>query len=174
MGDLLFYFTEWLRNTPLNDVALAISESAPTLWIGEHFWAIPIFQIIHIMAISASFASVLMINARMLHLAGSSTLEETTARYLRVIWWSLLVLVLSGLLMIVGEPIREFINAVFWVKMGLFVTAVLFTIWFHKGVAKRFSGAAEASAGAKLAGLVLVVLWCMIMTGGRWIAYNPG
>ena len=174
MGDLLFYFTEWLRNTPLNDVALAISESAPTLWIGEHFWAIPIFQIIHIMAISASFASVLMINARMLHLAGSSTLEETTARYLRVIWWSLLVLVLSGMLMIVGEPIREFINAVFWVKMGLFVTAILFTIWFHKGMAKRFAGTAEASAGAKLAGIVLIILWCMIMTGGRWIAYNPG
>jgi len=174
MGDLLFYFTEWLRNTPLNDVALAISESAPTLWIGEHFWAIPIFQIIHIMAISASFASVLMINARMLHLAGSSTLEETTARYLRVIWWSLLVLVLSGFLMIVGEPIRELVNAVFWVKMALFVTAILFTIWFHKRVAKRFGGTAEASAGAKLAGIVLVILWCMIMTGGRWIAYNPG
>jgi len=174
MGDLLFYFTEWLRNTPLNDLALAISESAPTIWIGEHFWAIPIFQIIHILAISASFASILMINARMLHLAGSSTLEDTTVRYLRVIWWSLLVLILSGGLMIVGEPIREFINAVFWVKMGLVVTAILFTIWFHKGMAKRFSGTAEASAGAKLAGVVLVILWCMIMTGGRWIAYNPG
>jgi hypothetical protein len=37
------------------------------------------------MAIAASFASVLMINARMLRLAGSSTLQETTARYLRVI-----------------------------------------------------------------------------------------
>src|SRR6187549_2718839 len=122
MGDLLFYFTEWLRNTPLNDVALAISESAPTIWIGEHFWAIPIFQITHIMAISASFASILMINARMLRLAGSSTLEDTTARYLRVIWWALLVLVLSGILMIIGEPIREFINGVFWTKMILFVT----------------------------------------------------
>ena len=174
MGDLLFYFTEWLRNTPLNDVALAISESAPTIWIGEHFWAIPIFQITHIMAISASFASILMINARMLRLAGSSTLEDTTARYLRVIWWALLVLVLSGILMIIGEPIREFINGVFWTKMILFVTAVLFTIWFHKGVAKRFSGTAEASSGAKFAGIVLVVLWLMIMTGGRWIAYNPG
>ena len=174
MGDLLFNFTEWLRNTPLNDVALAISESAPTLWIGEHFWAIPIFQIVHIMAIAASFASVLMINARMLHLAGSSTLEETTARYLRVIWWSLLVLLLSGILMIIGEPIREFINGVFWVKMALVVTAILFTIWFHKSTAKRFPGTAEASAGAKLSGIVLVILWCMIMTGGRWIAYNPG
>ena len=174
MGDLLFYFTEWLRNTPLNDVALAISESAPTIWIGEHFWAIPIFQITHIIAISASFASILMINARMLRLAGSSTLEDTTARYLRVIWWSLLVLILSGALMIIGEPIREFINGVFWTKMILFVTAVLFTIWFHKGVAKRFSGTAEASSGAKVAGIVLVVLWLMIMTGGRWIAYNPG
>ena len=135
MGDLLFYFTEWLRNTWLNELALTISESAPTIWIGEHFYAIPIFQVIHILAISASFASILMINARMLNLAGHSTLEETTARYLRVIWWSLLVLVLSGALMIVGEPIRELINAVFWVKMGLFVTALLFTIWFHKSVA---------------------------------------
>ena len=174
MGDLLFYFTEWLRNTPLNDVALAISESAPTLWIGEHFYAIPIFQVIHILAISASFAAVLMINARMLKLAGHGTLEETTARYIKVLWWSLLVLVLSGICMIVGEPIREFINGVFWVKMGLFVTAVLCTINFHKRVSKRFSGTLEASAGAKLAGLVLVVLWLMIMTGGRWIAYNPG
>ncbi|HEY6817514.1 MAG TPA: DUF6644 family protein [Croceibacterium sp.] len=174
MGDLLFNFTEWLRNTPLNDLALSIGESAPTLWIGEHFYAIPIFQVIHILAISASFASVLMINARMLNLAGHSSLEDTTARYLRVIWWSLAVLILSGALMIIGEPIRELINAVFWVKMILFVTAVLFTIWFHKGMAKRFAGKAQASAGAKLAGVVLVVLWCMIMTGGRWIAYNPG
>ena len=173
MGDLLFNFTEWLRNTPLNDLALAISESGPTLWIGEHFYAIPIFQVIHILAIAASFASVLMINARMLRLAGHGTLEETTARYLRVIWWSLLVLILSGSLMIIGEPIREFINAVFWIKMILFVIAVLFTIWFHKGISRRFAGG-EASGGAKLAGIVLVILWCMIMTGGRWIAYNPG
>ena len=174
MGDLLFNFTEWLRNTWLNELALTISESAPTLWIGEHFWAIPIFQVIHILAISASFASILMINARMLRVAGSSSLEETTSRYLRVVWWALAVLVLSGFLMIVGEPIRELVNAVFWVKMTLFVTAILFTIWFHKSVAKRFGGVAEASAGAKLAGVVLVILWCMIMTGGRWIAYNPG
>jgi hypothetical protein len=174
MGDLLFYFTEWLRNTPLNDLALTISESAPTMWIGEHFYAIPIFQVIHILAISASFASVLMINARMLRFAGHSSLEDTTARYLRVIWWSLLVLILSGALMIIGEPIREFINAVFWIKMALVVIAILFTIWFHKSTAKRFAGTAEASAGAKLAGVVLVILWCMIMTGGRWIAYNPG
>lgn len=173
MGDLLFNFTEWLRNTPLNDLALAISESAPTLWIGEHFWAIPIFQVTHILAIAASFASILMINARMLKLAGSSTLQETTDRYLRVVWWALLVLILSGICMIVGEPIREFINGVFWVKMALVVTAILFAIWFHKGVAKRF-GTGEASAGAKLGGIVLVVLWLMIMTGGRWIAYNPG
>jgi len=174
MGDLLYHFTEFLRTTQLVELALWISDTSISMWIVTHFWAIPIIQCIHILAIAASFASVLMINARMLHLAGSSTLEETTARYLRVIWWSLLVLVLSGICMIVGEPIREFINGVFWVKMALFVTAVLFTIWFHKGVAKRFSGTSEASSGAKFAGIVLVVLWLMIMTGGRWIAYNPG
>jgi len=35
------------------------------------------------------------------------------------------------------------------------------------------NGAVEQLASTP-AGLVLVVLWCMIMTGGRWIAYNPG
>ena len=140
MGDLLFNFTEWLRNTPLNELALChFGIRLRRMWIGEHFWAIPIFQVIHILAISASFASVLMINARMLGIAGSSTLEETTARYLACCGGRWLVLVLSGILMIIGEPIRELINAVFWIKMALVVIAILFTIWFHKGVAKRFA-----------------------------------
>ena len=173
MGDLLYQFTEWLRTTQIVELALWISDTSLSGWIVTHFWAIPIIQCIHIIAIAASFASVLMINGRILGLAGSSTLEETTARYIRVIWWALLVLIISGFFMIVGEPVRELVNPVFWLKMVLFVIAILFSLWFHRGVVRRFPHGKEVSGSTRLAALFLIVLWILIMFCGRWIAYAP-
>ena len=62
MDDLLFQFTEWLRSTQLTELALWIDETAAREWIVTHFWAIPIIQCFHILAIAASFASILLIN----------------------------------------------------------------------------------------------------------------
>ena len=173
MGDLLYSFTEWLRSTQLTELALWISDSSLTLWIVTHFWALPIIQVFHILAISASFASILMINARMFGIAGSSSMAETANRYIRVLWWSLVVLLITGLLMIITEPIRELINPIFWIKMVLVVFGVLITIWFHKGVLKHVAAGRDIVATDKATGAFLVVLWMVIMLCGRWIAYAP-
>jgi hypothetical protein len=170
MDDLLFEFTEWLRSTPLNNLALDISESGATMWIGEHFWAIPIFQVVHILAISASFAAVLMMNLRVFNLAGHATLAETSQRYSKVLWWALAFLVLSGLLMIVGEPIRELVNPYFWIKMVLVVLGIVVAVLFAKSLGRRSD---TVGAGIRSTALLLVVLWLMIMWCGRWIAYAP-
>jgi hypothetical protein len=175
MGDLLYHFTEWLRTTQLVELTLWLSDTSASLWLQTHFWAIPILQCIHILSIAAAFGSILMVSLRLFSLAGTErTMAETERRYIRWIWWSLVMLVISGSLLVLSEPIRDLINPVFWCKMVGVVLAILVTISFHKSIAKRFAGDREASGGAKLTGIVLVVLWCMIMTGGRWIAYNPG
>ena len=110
MNDLLFEFTEWLRSTQLTELALWISDTSFTGWIGMtsvgDVTVIAALQCIHILAIAASFASVLMINARIFGIAGHATLAETSHRYSKVLWWALVTLVLSGLLLIIGEPIR--------------------------------------------------------------------
>lgn len=173
MDELLFNFTEWLRNTPVNDLALDISDSGPTMWIGERFWAIPIFQVIHILAISFSFAAVLMMNLRVFGLAGHATLAETSHRYSRILWWSLLFLVLSGLAMIIGEPIRELVNPYFWIKMTLLVVGVVLAVLFAKNMGRQAAANDAVGGGTKGAALLLVVLWLMIMWCGRWIAYAP-
>jgi hypothetical protein len=173
MGDLLYSFTEWLRTTQLVEFALWISDTGASMWIVTHFWAIPIIQVVHIIAIAASFASILMINARMFNIAGSSTMADTANRYIRVLWWALVVLVLSGIAMIIGEPVRELINPFFWIKMGLVVFGILVSIWFHKGVLKHVAAGRDIVATDKVTGAFLVVLWCVIMLCGRWIAYAP-
>lgn len=173
MDDLLFEFTEWLRGTPVTELSLWISDTRASEWIAMHFWAIPIFQVIHILSISASFVAVLMLNLRGFGFAGSATLTEAANRYSRVLWWALLGLVGSGFLMIVGEPVRELVNPYFWVKMILLVIGVLVAAAFAKSLAKQGEATGSASGGTKVAGVVLIVLWCMIIWCGRWIAYAP-
>ena len=173
MGDLLYSFTEWLRTTQLVELALWISDTGASQWIVTHFWAIPVIQVVHIVAIAASFASILMINARLFSIAGSSTMADTANRYIRVLWWSLVVLVLTGIGMIIGEPVRELINPIFWIKMILVVFGVLISIWFHKGVLKHVAAGRDIVATDKATAVFLVILWMMIMYCGRFIAYAP-
>ncbi len=173
MGDFLYNFTEWLRSTQLTELTLWISETQASLWIVTNFWVLPVIQVIHILAIAGSFASILMINARMFGIAGSSTMADTSRRYIRVLWWSLVVLLISGFGMIIAEPIRELINPIFWIKMGLVVFGVLITIWFHKGVLKHVAAGRDIVATDKITAVFLVILWCVIMLCGRWIAYAP-
>jgi len=81
MTELLYQFTEWLRTTQLVELALNISDTSLSGWIVTHFWAIPIFQCTHILAIAASFGSILMINARILGLNQEGrTVAQTTNR----------------------------------------------------------------------------------------------
>ncbi|MEO6388594.1 MAG: hypothetical protein ABIT16_12065 [Croceibacterium sp.] len=173
MGDFLFNITEWLRTTPLSGFALGMSEWPLTLWIVTHFWAIPFLQIVHILAIAGSFASVLMISMRVFGLAGHATLAETSRRYTKVLWWSLVFIVLSGILMLFGDTVRNLLNAIFWIKMILVVLAIVSSIAFAKSLSRQLTTGDVVGGGTKATSLFLIVLWCVIMTCGRWIAYAP-
>lgn len=174
MGDLLYEFTEWLRGTSLVDVALSMSDWDLSMWMAVNFWAIPTVQVIHILAIAASFGAILMLNLRLFGKAGTGqSIAQVSARFVPWIWAGLVVLILSGLLMIVGEPVRELINPIFWIKMVLVVGAILFSLWFHNRALKRLSTGQEVGGGLKAGAIFVIALWCVIMLCGRWIAYAP-
>ncbi len=172
-SDLLFQFTEWLRTTPVNDFSLWISNTALCLWIGEHFWAIPIMQTIHIVSIASAFGSILMINFRILGInGGTRTMAQTVHRYQPWVWWALFFLILSGIGMIIGEPVRELVNPIFWIKMGLVVLVILVSAGFHVSV-NRNAAIWDGTIGARIGAVLVILLWCAVMFGGRWIAYAP-
>ena len=174
MGDLLFNFTQWLYTTPLNNFAQGMSESAFSLWLVERFWAIPILQVWHILAIAGSFASVLMLNMRVFGFAGHATLAETSHRYTKVLWWSLAMVVVSGVLMLFGDTVRNLLNSIFWIKMALVVTAILIAIGYSRSLGRHVTSTGErVGGGARTTGILLIVLWIAIMFAGRWIAYAP-
>jgi hypothetical protein len=115
-----------------------------------------------------------MIDLRVFNIAGTErTFAETERRYVRWIWWSLLVLLITGIGMTVAEPPRELINPIFWIKMPTVAFAVLVSLWFHNRVMRRLAAGGAAGPGIKLGAAFVVLLWIFIMFLGRWIAYAP-
>jgi hypothetical protein len=177
LGDLMFALAQWLRTTPLVEFSQWLSNTGLSEFIDRNFWIIPSVQTVHILAIATAFGSVMMINLRIVGLAGRSrTVAQTTARYLPWIWWSLAVLLATGLVMIIGEPVRELLNPCFWIKMLLILLAIGVALLFERSVRHNVARwelmpdrllALRAGAGG------VIVLWFAIMAFGRWIAYAP-
>ncbi len=172
----MYELAEWMRTTPLMDLSNWLSATAFSQWIQMNFWVIPTIQTVHILAIAATFASAFMICLHILRRAGSGDLDATASRFLPWIWWGLVVLIVTGILMIIGEPHRELINPIFWMKMILVIAAAAITLWFQRAV-RRDAPFLRASAGGRglicAGALAVIALWCVIIVLGRWIAYAP-
>ncbi len=177
LGDSLFQMTEWLRTTWVVDFSLWLSETGPCIWLQEHFLAIPGFQTIHILSIAALFGSMLMLNLRVLGVAGGGhSMEEVYQRYQPWIWGGLAALIVTGIVLLVSEPVRNMVNPIFWIKMSALAVTIVVTLLFQSAVRGRLARweAAQASLGGVRAGAVLLILlWCVVIFGGRWIAYAP-
>ena len=83
-------------------------------------WVIPTIQSIHIVGIGVVVASVFIVDLRILGWAGmDQTLRQTTNRFGPWLTGGLCVLLATGGLMVIGEPVRELVTVSFWLKMFL-------------------------------------------------------
>lgn len=136
-------------------------------------WVVPAVQTTHILAIAAVFASSLVLSLRALRLAGTDwSPAQWGARLNGWVGWGLVVLLLSGVLMICGEPGRSLNNALFQAKMLLLFLAIgLFLALSHafRGLERQDQ---TAPGVIRLLAVLLVLVWLAIIVCGRWIAYT--
>ena len=157
-------FADWLGQTSLS------------LTIQTHEWVIPTIQSIHIVAIGVVLGSVLLTVLRILGWAGrDQTLAQTNARFGPWLSWGLLVLLVTGIGMVVGEPARELLAFSFWVKMALVgigtVAAVIFrrSLRRHEG---QWESAPEHQPAVKALAVATLLIWIGAVFMGRLIAYD--
>jgi hypothetical protein len=137
---------------------------------------IPAIQSVHIVAIGIILTSVFMIDLRILGLSGrDQTLTETTARFGPWLTWALGVLLVTGALMVVGEPARELLAFSFWFKMCLVAIGVTSAGWFQIAL-KRHERQWETTLvnrwSIKSAAVLTLLVWVGIVILGRLIAYD--
>ncbi len=154
--------SDWLAQTTMSGA------------IADRFWAVPVLQSIHILAIGIVMSSIALLDLRLAGLLGrEQSMRDLTHRFYPWIWGALGVLVCTGLLQIMAEPARELLNWIFWTKMGLIVGAVLFTAPVRRLLEDcRFRDLpAGKRAIVRSCALLSLLLWVMVLVCGRWIAY---
>jgi magnesium-transporting ATPase (P-type) len=159
----------------LADLAAWLADTSISRSFGATLWVVPFSQSLHILAIAAVMASAWILSFRLMGLAGrAETIAQTYARYAPWIWRALVVLLLTGLVLIIGEPARQLTNAAFLTKMVLLIAAVLLTAVLQLTL-RRKAGDWDRPEGPPLAAKALALLqlsqWLAIAVAGRWIAY---
>ena len=156
----------------LNSVCVWIDATPVSQFIQAAPWVVPTVQTVHILAIAALMASMLMINLRLLSVVGrDQPLARVAQRFSPVIWWALPVLLVSGIILITGEPARALKNNIFQIKLLLVIGAIAVTAYFAAPLKKNPAFWDSRAGAGKVIALLSIGLWVGIIFAGRWIAY---
>lgn len=158
----MFEFAEWLGTTPLS---VAIQS---TLWLT------PLLQSIHILMIGVVFTIVLVLALRVLgRVRADEPLAEIYGRFAPWFWSALCVMFLTGLVLSIGEPVREARALSFWIKMTLIVVGIVSALYFGRTVrAAAAPGGHVYSGRARVVAVATIAMWLFIIFLGRAIAYD--
>ena len=157
-------FCQWLAATPLSRA------------IRTTGWVIPALQTIHILGVAVIFSSAILVDLRVWRIFQRDIpLPDVARRFLPIVWPVLLVLLVTGSLLIMGEPRRSLLNTTFYLKMALLAVALALTgalQWsLSSAPAFRQGGRARRITG-RTAATLSILTWCGILFAGRWIAYT--
>jgi hypothetical protein len=138
-------------------------------------WFVPAVQTVHILAVALLLTSVFRVSFQLLRVQeGSTELASVIVRSAPWVWWPLVVLLLTGVLLTITEPARELLNWAFRAKMILvLVLCVLF--WTVRsrleGFPTYWTTSRVTRSLARTIGIADFFLGAVIVTAGRWIAY---
>ena len=156
--------SKWLAATPLSHTIQTTS------------WIIPTIQIIHILGVAVLFSSAVLVDLRIWRLLERDIpLTQVARRFLPPIWPVLLVLLITGSLLIIGEPRRSLLNSTFYLKMALLVVAIMLTAGLQRSISSSpnsWDKDRRRQLAVWFAATASIVVWCGILFAGRWIAYT--
>jgi hypothetical protein len=161
MHALLIEFSKWLASTSLSQTIQTTGGIIPAL------------QTIHILCVAVVFTSAVLVDFRIWRLFERDVpLPQVARRFLPSIWPALVILLLTGALLIIGEPRRSLLNATFYIKMSLLLGAILLTAGLQGSIALRPSFWQNRRLAERALATLSILIWCGILFAGRWIAYT--
>ena len=157
--DLLPLF-QWVSTTRVGE---AISQSS---------WAFAVIESVHLLALAVIGGAVLMLDLRLLGLGLRDQPIERVARDAQP-WlvWSLIVMLVTGVLLFSSEPVKCYYSTAFWVKMSSLLLAMIFAFTVRRNVALAGDGRVRP-IWLKVVAIVSLVLWFGVGAGGRWIGFS--
>ena len=140
----------------------------------QYVWAW--LTVSHVMAMCLFAGTIVMMDLRLLGVGNMKTPFSQVQQ--RLFPWQMLGMALSavtGVALVFADPMRFYINIIFWTKMVTMVVAALNALAFHYityETIAQWDSKVGPPFGAKLAGALGIALWANVIVAGRLIPYN--
>jgi cytochrome bd-type quinol oxidase subunit 2 len=151
---------QWLNGLPLG------------VMMRHYGWLFPLLQTLHILATGLVMSATIMISLRLWRVSKTQSIAARAHRYLPWIWWSLVVLTLTGAALIVGNP-RSLRDPALPVKLWLTLAAIVVTLALALMMRSghRFEKRGGGHLTMSVAAAATLILWLGVtfLGRGRWI-----
>ncbi|HEX3838172.1 MAG TPA: DUF6644 family protein [Steroidobacteraceae bacterium] len=143
--------------------------------IRESVWAEPIIETIHVLTLGVFLGFVILLDLRLLDLALRRTPVSTVFRQLNPwLFGSFGIMIVTGVSLFAGDPVLFYGTIFFKLKMLMLLAAALNVVVFSVTSGRtmmQWDLLPVTPRGAKLTGIVSLVLWIAVVACGRGIAY---
>jgi hypothetical protein len=163
----------------IQDFAAAIQATSFSTALKTASWVVPFLQSIHIIMVGVVFVSILVVSLRVLgRMRADEPLAKVWDRFAPFLWTGVVLMAITGTLLTIAEPVREFMTLSFRIKIVLLVVCITSAALFGRSVrraARATTGAMAlqpAPGGVRFAAVVTLALWLFIIFLGRAIAYD--
>ena len=157
-------FFTWMNETPWS---IALRESF-VVW--------PLLEATHVLTIMLFVGTIIMVDLRLLGVAFRQVpVSEMTTRILPWTIGGFVVMIVTGLLLFYAKPLVYYHNIFFRVKIVVLLLAMANILYFHKRVQGNLAAWDLSQAiprNARIAAVLSLSAWVMIVISGRLIAYD--
>ena len=134
--------------------------------LSSHPWAYPLLEVVHLVGVALLLGNLVLLELRVFGLGASLPAEPLARLSLGLAGLGFVLAATSGLTMFATMPGELLANRVFTAKMALILLAGCNAGLFHaRDSLRKLDGTARWLMG------VSTLLWLLVLTCGRWIAY---
>lgn len=152
----------------LYHTAQNIEASALGQTIRESTWLFPAIESTHLLALALLGGSILIMALSIFGWGLKTPVAEIYKSAHRYLNGALIVLLITGVLLGVSEPVKLYGRQAFWVKMISLALALLLTYFAFNPLVRR------GASGASLRSIALLTIasWLVVAMAGRWIGFS--
>jgi uncharacterized membrane protein len=143
--------------------------------IRESTWGEPIVETIHVLTLTVFLGFVILLDLRLLDVVWQRTRVSTIFQQFNPwLFASFAVMLVTGITLFAADPVLFYGTIFFKLKMVMLLAAALNVVAFNLTMGRRMAQwdqLARTPTGAKVTGILSLILWISVVACGRGIAY---
>jgi hypothetical protein len=152
----------------LYQTAQSIEASALGQTIRESTWLFPAIESTHLLALALLGGSVLILSLSVLGIGLTTAPAELYKSAHRYMNCAVIVLLITGVLLAISEPVKLYGRQAFWVKMISLAIALIVTYGAFNPLVKR----GASGSAIRVVTALNMAAWLMVAMAGRWIGFS--